>query len=323
MSQCVPTWDVDDSPTTARHSHRSHGAAADIPLLEEYEVAELTWENGQLALHGLGPPRAQTQTKYVSGGTLESIVNQATNSNNKGMDAMVPGSCRRDHPEEEAAAPKRPRRGDQISVSGSATVGRIRTTDSSGMGFTSTSLDDHYSFSPEMEVTHEEDTKNTAAKSSVSTKRSRAAAIHNQSERKRRDKINQRMKTLQKLVPNSSKVSMMSRMSMPSMMLPMAMQQQLQMSMMANHMGLGMGLGVMDMNSMNRAASNMMPNPFMPMAWDTAASNDCRYPSPVIPDPMAAFLSCQSQPMTMDAYSRMAALYQQMQQHLPPPSNLK
>ncbi|KAF0928689.1 hypothetical protein E2562_006113 [Oryza meyeriana var. granulata] len=45
-----------------------------------------------------------------------------------------------------------------------------------------------------------------AMRSSISTKRSRAAAIHNESERKRRDRINQKMKTLQKLVPNSSKV---------------------------------------------------------------------------------------------------------------------
>ncbi|KAK8445469.1 hypothetical protein SEVIR_9G331800v4 [Setaria viridis] len=45
-----------------------------------------------------------------------------------------------------------------------------------------------------------------AVRSSISTKRSRAAAIHNESERKRRDRINQKMKTLQKLVPNSSKV---------------------------------------------------------------------------------------------------------------------
>ena len=82
----------------------------------------------------------------------------------------------------------------------------------------------------------EEDKKRGTGKSSVSSKRRRAAAIHNQSERvcplplplplslslsfflskfyelfniylqKRRDKINQRMKTLQKLVPNSSKV---------------------------------------------------------------------------------------------------------------------
>lgn len=52
----------------------------------EYEVAELTWENGQPSMHGLVPPRVvnrhlvtSTWEKPISsGGTLESIVNQAT-----------------------------------------------------------------------------------------------------------------------------------------------------------------------------------------------------------------------------------------------------
>lgn len=56
----------------------------------DYEVAELTWVNGQLAMHGLGPPRvpgkpmATTSTtkdnweKPRASGTLESLVNQAT-----------------------------------------------------------------------------------------------------------------------------------------------------------------------------------------------------------------------------------------------------
>lgn len=68
-----------------------------MPYRLDYEVAELTWENGQLAMHGLGTPRVpskpltnQTQipsSKYTlawdktqtgSTGTLESIVNFAT-----------------------------------------------------------------------------------------------------------------------------------------------------------------------------------------------------------------------------------------------------
>ncbi|XP_040995076.1 transcription factor UNE10-like isoform X1 [Juglans microcarpa x Juglans regia] len=113
--------------------------------------------------------------------------------------------------------------------------------------------------------------------STVSTKRSRAAAIHNQSERKRRDKINQRISTLQKLVPNSSKtdkasmldevieylkqlqaqVQMMSRMNMQpaAMMLPMTMQQ-LPMPMMAQ-MGMGMGMAGFGMGTMHGMDMNM------------------------------------------------------------------
>lgn len=54
----------------------------------DYEVAELTWENGQLAMHSHGPPRQtakphSSSSKYPwekprAGGTLESIVDQAT-----------------------------------------------------------------------------------------------------------------------------------------------------------------------------------------------------------------------------------------------------
>ncbi|KAL1213561.1 Transcription factor UNE10 [Cardamine amara subsp. amara] len=400
MSQCVPNCHIDDTPPAAAAATTTNvrsTSAADIPMLD-YEVAELTWENGQLGLHGLGPPRVMApSTKYSTGagGTLESIVDQATrlphpkptdevvpwfhhrsSRATMAMDALVPcsnlqeqqsnpgtrvGSCSDGRP---MAGWKRARVAPEWSGSGSQRL----TMDTYDVGFTSTSMgspdntiDDHDSVChsrPQME--EEEEEKKGGGKSSVSTKRSRAAAIHNQSERKRRDKINQRMKTLQKLVPNSSKtdkasmldevieylkqlqaqVSMMSRMNMPSMMLPMAMQQQqqLHMSLMSNPMALGIGmgmpgLGLLDLNSMNRAAAtapnihaNIMPNPFVPMtspSWDASSSNDTRFQSPLIPDPMAGFLACSSQPKTMEAYSRMAALYQQMQQQLPPPSNPK
>ncbi|PIA35636.1 hypothetical protein AQUCO_03500175v1 [Aquilegia coerulea] len=353
MSQCVPNWDLDENSTSIRvpfhpNSNMNDAKASDVtdPTLD-YEVAELTWENGQLGLHGLGPPRViggkPISSKYTwekprASGTLESIVNQAVHRNQ--------------------------------SVSVSETFGRESRqvgADSCEMdldtGFTSTSLDsdtnlntidDRDSVShtrPQKQARTEEDNKSTQNdKSTISTKRSRAAAIHNQSERKRRDKINQRMKTLQKLVPNSSKtdkasmldevieylktlqaqVHMMSRMSMPQMMMPMTMQQQLQMTMMAQMgmagMGMGMGMGgMMDhMNSIGRPNIPGMPhqvlNPaaFMSMApWD--GTND-RVPgsSALMPDPMASFLAaCQTQPMTMDAYSRMGALYQQIHQQVP------
>ncbi|KAE8038660.1 hypothetical protein FH972_011141 [Carpinus fangiana] len=221
---------------------------------------------------------------------------------------------------------------------------------------TTTTTDDHDSVchSPPQREAGDEDKKKGNGKSSVSTKRSRAAAIHNQSERKRRDKINQRMKTLQKLVPNSSKtdkasmldevieylkqlqaqVNMMSRMNMQPMMMPMAMQQ-LPMSMMAPlGMGMGMGIGLgmgMDINTINRPSIAgispvLHPTAFMPItSWDGSGGDrlQAATSAAVMPDPLSAFLACQSQPMTMDAYSRMAAMYQQQQQHQPPPSNSK
>ncbi|KAE8693779.1 Transcription factor UNE10 [Hibiscus syriacus] len=209
-----------------------------------------------------------------------------------------------------------------------------------------TTADDHDSVCHSRAQREEiEEDKKEIGKSSLSNKRSRAAAIHNQSERKRRDKINQRMKTLQKLVPNSSKtdkasmldevidylkqlqaqVQMMNRMNIPPMMLPMAMQQQLQMSMMAPAMGMGMGMGVMDMNTMGRpniaGISPVMPNPFLNMtSWDVSGER-LQQASSAMPDPLSAFMACHSQPMTMDAYSRLAAIYHQMQQ--PPASGSK
>ncbi|XP_010258915.1 PREDICTED: transcription factor UNE10 isoform X1 [Nelumbo nucifera] len=483
MNQCVPSWDLDETPTSAggvslRSLSNAVSAATDVPMLDcgrggtdggrrrrlDYEVTELTWENGQLALHGLGPPRpitkplpssatTTTTTKYTwekprAGGTLESIVSQATRSasapckalfngdddlvpwfdprgtaaaQSMTMDALVPCTNRTtsadDHCtrvpepnpgvgtcaiacstrlesssetgtldrrlEQEALAKKRPRLehvpvegSSKQSVSISASFGKDNsrqdmTLDTyeldTEVGFTSTSLgspentstghprasytksttmvDDHDSVShsrPEKESGFEEDKKGQTGKSSISTKRSRAAAIHNQSERKRRDKINQRMKTLQKLVPNSSKtdkasmldevieylkqlqaqVQMMSRMSMPHMMLPMTMQQQLQMSMLAQmgmFMGMNMGMGTMDMNSVTRnniagVPPVLHPNVLMTLpSWDGTGD---RLPSSstTMPDPLSTFLACQSQPNNMDTYNRMVALYQQLYQ---------
>ncbi|KAJ0970523.1 hypothetical protein J5N97_018482 [Dioscorea zingiberensis] len=193
--------------------------------------------------------------------------------------------------------------------------------------------------------------------SSLSTKRSRAAAIHNQSERKRRDRINEKMRTLQKLVPNSSKtdkasmldevidhlkqlqaqVQMMSRMSsIPQMMMPMTMPH-LQMSMMANmaHMAqmaqMGLGLGMMDMTNLTRTAPAGIPPLLHPSAF-TALSGGSWEPSsdrmqppggPVPSDPFSAFMAHSTQSVNMDVYSKMAALYQQLyqQQQQPPPKS--
>ncbi|XP_042065629.1 transcription factor UNE10-like isoform X2 [Salvia splendens] len=339
-----------------------------------YEVAELTWENGQLAMHGLGVPRA--------GGTLESIVSQASfyppppnptadakdpapwserqpNPGARTTDAMVPcpNGVRGDASRAGCSSTGSRR---VVRVGKSATCGGMSIDtwerEFGGPGFTSptapmispgntisggeymkTSGDDRgcVPLHSSSQRNEEEGRRRDSGKSSsVCTKRNRAAAIHNQSERKRRDKINQKMKTLQKMVPHSSKndkasmldevieylkqlqaqVHMMSRMNMnmPSMMLPLALQQQqLQMSMMGC-----MGMGVMDMNT--------IPRP--PVPWDNGG--DCSAPpqptaaaSSVMPDPLAALLACQNQPMTMDAYSRVAAMYQQLQQQLPGSKN--
>ncbi|KAF8380507.1 hypothetical protein HHK36_027994 [Tetracentron sinense] len=488
MSQCVPSWDLDENrPSSARLTLRADTAAAYSSASDiyngvggrcrlDYEVAELTWENGQLSMHGLGLPRkvvkpfpSSSSSKFTwekprANGTLESIVNQATRlppppktpfgSGGGGgndelvpwfdhhvaavaaaatmtMDALVPCSNKTTSVDDHSTQVPDPNRELGTCAAGSSTpvgscsgaptleptrgraedLGRKRarvarlhvshdgsSTDQSGsgsetfgrdsrqvtldtceidlgLGFTSTSLGSPENTSSGMPRTSctkskavddhdsagivEDKKKGQIGKSSISTKRSRAAAIHNQSERKRRDKINQRMKTLQKLVPNSSKISywflqtdkasmldevieylkqlqaqvqMMNGMNMSHMMLPMTMQQQLQMSMMAQmgmgmSMGMGMGMGVMDINSMARPNITgippvLHPSAFMPMApWDASGSDRLAASTAIMPDLMSAFLACQTQPMTMDAYSRLAALYQQM--HQPPASSSK
>uniref|UniRef100_A0A7N0UY17 BHLH domain-containing protein n=2 Tax=Kalanchoe fedtschenkoi TaxID=63787 RepID=A0A7N0UY17_KALFE len=449
MSQCVPSWDNNPHNDTYSHTLHPHlppapakqlvhsrnldsgivpSSAPEVPAMLDYEVAELTWENGQLALHGLGQPRTSGawQDKHQPGsGTLESIVNQATcffNPNDKSsfdhraptasaamvMDALVPlcsntnnNNCNcnnnnnnGNNPDEDSnargtvghthvgscsAGMKRTRQGvRQVPVVGQdwsarseysanssrqqqVTVDTCTERDQGTTAFTSTSVwsaentssgmpctrltgDDHDSICHSRSIMKNErgsgENKKQKA-SNNSAKRSRAADIHNQSERKRRDKINQRMKTLQKLVPNSNKtdkasmldevidylkqlqaqVNMMNRMNMPQMaMMPMALNQQaaLQMTMMAQ---MGMG-GMLDMNTAaamaagrasmqpilhpSAAAAAFMPMP--PASWDAAAQA-------MMSDPMSAFLACQqSQPMTMDAYRMMASLYQHMQQ---------
>ncbi|XP_020550618.1 transcription factor UNE10-like [Sesamum indicum] len=460
MNQCVPSWNFDHNsppvPTLNLHAHSIDCAPPHVPSLE-CEVAELTWENGQLTMHDLRTPRVidkltrtSSLTKYntwdkpCAGGTLESIVNQATrhphpksavdggvNTNNDlvpwfdhhvalvnptaspstavTMDALVPCNNNihiKDHNQEKLLQVLNPAPGEigackvecstcvgsyggdggahleadapmssmginsfrtNGSVSKSATCGgrdscliSLNTCGGStcpketisGKECSKASGDAHDSVSHsrsqardshpifKIRQTGDEEAKNKGnEKSSVSTKRSRAADVHNQSERKRRDKINQRMKTLQKLVPNSSKtdkasmldevieylrqlqaqVQMMGRINISSMMLPLAMQQQLQMSMMP-HMGMGIGMGmgmagVMDMNAISHA--NGMPpvipptHPFMPLPSGDRMSAPT---GSTFPDPLSVFLACQSQPMAMDAYSRLAALYQQMQQ---------
>ncbi|KAH7666519.1 Myc-type basic helix-loop-helix (bHLH) domain-containing protein [Dioscorea alata] len=99
-----------------------------------------------------------------------------------------------------------------------------------------------------------------------SAKRSRAAEVHNLSERRRRDRINERMRALQELIPNCNKVdkasmldeaieylktlqlqvqimSMGAGLCMPPMMMPPGMQH-LRAAPMYSPMGLGMSMGM-------------------------------------------------------------------------------
>ncbi|KAJ0049414.1 hypothetical protein Pint_16186 [Pistacia integerrima] len=156
------------------------------------------------------------------------------------------------------------------------------------LGFKAKTTDEDSASHGGSENQDEDHDNKTETGRSHSSRRTRAATVHNQSERRRRDRINQKMKALQRLVPNACKtdkasmldevidylknlqaqVRMMSSMrnvnNMPQMMMPFGMQQHLQMSMLARMaaagmgaVGLGtMGMGTMlDINSMARATA--------------------------------------------------------------------
>ncbi|KAK4427704.1 Transcription factor UNE10 [Sesamum alatum] len=92
MSECiVPNWNLKhqrqeeqvEVEERNRSSHvQSHQNLSYVVPMSKYEVTELTWENGQLALHGLGgilpPPQTKQTWDHKPGDTLESIVHQAT-----------------------------------------------------------------------------------------------------------------------------------------------------------------------------------------------------------------------------------------------------
>ncbi|KAJ9169712.1 hypothetical protein P3X46_017872 [Hevea brasiliensis] len=157
---------------------------------------------------------------------------------------------------------------------------------------------------------------------STSMKRSRAAEVHNLSERRRRDRINEKMRALQELIPRcnkSDKASMLDEaieylkslqlqiqmMSMGCSMVPM-MFPGIQQYMLPLGMGMGMGMGT-EMG-MNRP---MMPFPNVlagaPMPTPAAAAHlGPRFPNPTFhmptiptpaPDPSRIQATNQSDPM--------------------------
>ncbi|WVZ16153.1 hypothetical protein V8G54_009135 [Vigna mungo] len=376
MSQRVPSCDVDDNtistPTKFPLISTSNFISHEVPMLG-YKLA---CKKGQPSTQEHTPANQTTWEIPRTSGTLESIVNHGIAKNCHQLltkDALVPsfpkqdtvfGACKKGYPGrvESGVVARGPPTyeltgGKDSSMSGcdtcrrelsvtfnSATMGSPENTSSSAKQCTETTANDY----PRDSVSHrrsqsearEEDCKTSGVdRSCESNKRIKASAVHNQSERRRRDKINQRMKELQKLVPNSSKtdkasmldeviqymkqlqahLQVMNWMKMySSMMLPITMQQQqLKMSMMMAQMGMGMRMSKdmamnmnmnMDMNMNNMNIPTIAPMlhipPFMPMA--SCADR---------------LLAEPEKSETVDAYSKMVALYNQM--YHPPDSSSK
>ncbi|XP_073140052.1 transcription factor PIF1-like [Henckelia pumila] len=179
------------------------------------------------------------------------------------------------------------------------------------------------------------------ARSSTSTKKSRAAEVHNLSERRRRDRINEKMKTLQELIPRcnkSDKASMLDEaieylkslqlqvqmMSMGCGMVPM-MYPGMQQYMPVMGMGMGMGMG-MDM-CMNRPMvpyPSMLPGSALPNPAATAHMSAC-FPMPAfhlppvpVPDPSRIQASNQTDPIRNPNQVQMPNFNEPYQQFLGP-----
>ncbi|KAI3759271.1 hypothetical protein L6452_06963 [Arctium lappa] len=342
--------------------------------LSDYGVAEITWENGQPAMHGLG--RANE--------TLESIVHQATTcynqSQNQEIDLQQSQSVPRSRTNVASSnakwgdsagqsyLKKRPRSSaifhDQCvrnlgtaslqedNISNGATINSKHndTTmmtwpsfDSPNQSLKSKNTDDDSAYQYGSENQEEECRNENETVRSQSSRRSRAAAIHNQTERRRRERINQKMKALQKLVPNANKtdkasmldevidylkklqaqVQLMKNMPIPppQMMIQLQQQQQqqqqqqLQMSMLAR-MGMGFSLQMGMPGVMPPTPSHhpfMVPQTMISPAHVGATSQTIHTrPSTntttPFSDPHSAFLA---QHMNMDMYHNMAAFYRQ------------
>lgn len=121
MSRCVPSWDFDDhNPNPPTLSLRYHSNSTNhLDDGPKFKVAKLTWENGQLAMHGLGqarvPVKCTTPATTIAttiwenpctSGTLESLVNQATTSPPEPKESSIPlHGCIQDSPVHRTTTP--------------------------------------------------------------------------------------------------------------------------------------------------------------------------------------------------------------------------
>lgn len=376
--------------------------------MSSYEVAELTWENGQLSMHELGGSVSSDPSKPLwarASGTLESIVHQAT-CHNPNPNMVANGRISTINPVTLSSGKKRTENScdNEVQIVLEPTKKRSRLQSQSECTLTqrhntmTANVDDLQvehsrcasatylhdakttttttwtsSTSPNCSLntkTREDDvacatgpvtrddqkqakSQTEAGQSQNSTRRSRVAAVHNQSERRRRDRINQKIRALQKLVPNSSKTDKASMLEevveylkrlqaqihdmmsinnrtttmamQPQMMMPLALQQQqqqqhqLQMSLLAASMGMGLGMGVNPAVACATPSNAQIPPqpPFLmhPMmqAHPLSASSDHHH----IPNamPVEPYYSFLAQSMNVDLYNKMGAVYRQQLYH--------
>ncbi|KAG2679351.1 hypothetical protein I3760_11G047700 [Carya illinoinensis] len=334
-------------------------------MANNYQVAELTWENGQLAMHGLGGLLSSTSpTKpgwgKADGDTLESIVQQATCNKQDYATPDPPktssingvaSSGKKWGPESSSQVKELPvaltrkrtpsdsEQWDGRHVCGSTNVYEdivdrsacasasdvsavsaafCRNSDATMMTWaslestrtlkTKTTDEDYSSCHGGSGNRDEERETNNKTERSHSTRRNRAAVMHNQSERRRRDRINEKMKALQRLVPNASKTDKASMLD----------EQHLQMSLLARMgMGVGLGMGMFDLSTVSRNSPQthgLPPSLIHPAA--SVAATAPTFVSPPFVVPSLIPTQAVAQPVNMDLYNKMsAALYRQQVSH--------
>ncbi|XP_059299876.1 transcription factor UNE10-like [Lycium ferocissimum] len=238
QKQDVEEEEENKNPRSHMHNQQNQTR---LDTMSKCEVAELTWENGQLAMQRLGSNNEQAKQKWErASDTLESFVHQATfqkqnHTNNLMGSAQNQASINREKNayscggqwgETSSALKQQTRvlkrmRSDsdpQLYVGGRSHAelsARASARDNDTTMMTWPCSFDESSRSFKSKATCNEDSpfhggsekkeEERERKSSNPLKHSRKAAVHNQSERRRRDRINEKMKALQKLVPNASK----------------------------------------------------------------------------------------------------------------------
>lgn len=219
MNQCVPSWDLDDPAvgagsagggfrTAVSSAHHRAAVAGQtfspvvVPMSDQsyYEVAELTWEKGNISSHGLlnrpnkyPPAAAASQQLQPIGGsppapggdreTLEAVVSEAAARSHfpqqlqpwRGAplpaDALVPCATRHDEQEEEEEETRRKRARVVCASQGSVAPGTTTTmlaldaacaTTGDVCGFTTTNNNNSTSLDRDDDNKGSPDTENTS-----------------------------------------------------------------------------------------------------------------------------------------------------------------
>ncbi|XP_020519130.1 transcription factor UNE10 isoform X2 [Amborella trichopoda] len=323
MNHCDGSWDMRrrGEEEEGRVTHQgSFGHSYLVPSISDYHVAELTWENGHLAMHGLEsvrPVKLKSKPLWTRTGSdmLESVVQQAAQvaqANEPRVSPNEPMSWLPHCAPKKAIEPQAAHKGglvqtiDRIPVNMSSVVastsgicgnseGSLRDREKSTPGFVAegasegacTTVDDNGSgsFGRDIETTWMTwaslESPSSTGKADCSSKCKRRSQAEKTDKASMLDEVIEYLKQLQ------AQVQMINLRSMPHMMMPMAMP--LTQAMFGHHGGMAMPSLGMAMSVMDACASGAHPTPlihpatasFMPPALlATHAMPACVSPEP-------------------------------------------